>query len=298
MVFLRTRSGVRPDPGESMDHVHTVHPAAGGHLPQRLRPCALGLASKEPGVCSATPGTNPQLPLSSPSVWYQVVLPPAWRSPAAQQSNQLRPVRSVFTTALPAFGAACMSVPARSSQWSLPSPSTEQALPQSVGTRPWVVAVTPGTPHVLEATAPDARRWRTELRGNAGEIARLVLTLAAAPAPERAEKLTPRPPGASPPFAIVGLVSGASGIVGIATGVVFGALAASSRSELADAVNHDPRCSGVYPTAQCDPAAAPRLSALQDRAFTQSTISTVSLIAGGALLVGGIVVYLLAAKAR
>lgn len=154
------------------------------------------------------------------------------------------------------------------------------------GARPWVIAVMPAAPHVLEATASNGSRWRAEVNGKAGETVRLDIVLGAA----KASDVKPRP---TSPLATLGLLTAAVGVAGVVTGGVFGALASSSRSALADAVDGDPRCAGAYPNARCAPAAAARLGPLQDRAFTQSTVSTVSFIAGGVLVAGGIVMYVL-----
>jgi hypothetical protein len=48
-----------------------------GQFPHRASRAALGFASNASEVWSAIAATNPALPLSSPTVWYQVVLPPA-----------------------------------------------------------------------------------------------------------------------------------------------------------------------------------------------------------------------------
>jgi hypothetical protein len=160
----------------------------------------------------------------------------------------------------------------------------------SAGPRPWIIAVTPGTPHTLEATAPSGRQWRAEVNGKAGEIVRLEIDVR--PVSKDADAVAA--PHASRPLATVGIVAGALGIAGIATGAVFGALATSSRADLADAVKHDPQCTGVYPNARCAPAAEARLAPLQDRAFAQSTVSTITFVAGGVLLAGGILMYVLA----
>src|SRR5438046_10482852 len=79
-----TRSSSRRDTPRSI----TVDARAGhdavlshGH---RGRPDAVGFASNVLDVSSATAGTNPTLPPSSPRVEYQVVFPPACMSPVGQ----------------------------------------------------------------------------------------------------------------------------------------------------------------------------------------------------------------------
>jgi tetratricopeptide (TPR) repeat protein len=169
------------------------------------------------------------------------------------------------------------------------------------GTSPWTIVLTPGTTHVLDASAPDGRRWHAEVRGNAGDAVRF--DLAAVPSSPATMTTTPPVPadhaGAMPtrgPLATVGVITSAIGLASIATGVVFGALASSSRSDLAEAVNKDPQCSGKYPDAGCDRAAAPRLQPIRDRAFMQSTIADVGFIGGAALLVGGIIMFVVAPR--
>ncbi|MEO7040427.1 MAG: hypothetical protein ABI446_14190, partial [Gemmatimonadaceae bacterium] len=169
------------------------------------------------------------------------------------------------------------------------------------GTSPWTIALTPGTTHVLDASAPDGRRWHAQVRGNAGDTVRFDLT-AVANSPTTTTR-APTAPAAHPgttqtrgPLAAVGLGTGAVGLASIATGAVFGVLALSSRSDLADAVNNDPQCSGRYPDARCEPAAAPRLQPIRDRAFTQSTIADVGLIGGAALLAGGVIMFIVAPR--
>jgi hypothetical protein len=155
------------------------------------------------------------------------------------------------------------------------------------GERPWVITVMPDTPHVLAATAPNGATWRADVSGTAGQTVRLDVVLRS-PAQAKLAQLH----GTSP-LATLGAVAGAVGVAAVVTGVVFGVVASSSRSALADAVNRDPQCAGAYPNARCAPAAEARLGTFQDRAFTQSTISTVSFVAGGVLVAGGIVMYVL-----
>lgn len=168
------------------------------------------------------------------------------------------------------------------------------------GTSPWTIALTPGTTHVLDASAPDGRRWHAEVRGNAGDTVRFDLAAVANSPPTTTNPIAPADyAGATKtrgPLAAVGLGMGAIGLASVATGVVFGALALSSRSDLADAVNKDPQCSGKYPDARCEPAAASRLQPIRDRAFTQSTIADVGLIGGAALLAGGVIMFIVAPR--
>jgi hypothetical protein len=161
----------------------------------------------------------------------------------------------------------------------------------SQGTRPWVLAVTPGRLHKLSAIAPDGRRWQTDVAGSAGDVVHFDIAYERS---ESAQTDTPRDVGRPSPIRTIGLVVGAVGLGALATGGVFGLLASLSRSDLANAVNSDSQCTGTYPQSRCDPGAAERLQPIEDRAHTQSTVSTIAIIAGSVLFVGGGLMYLLA----
>jgi hypothetical protein len=164
----------------------------------------------------------------------------------------------------------------------------------SAGTRPWLIAVTPRAQHVIEASAPGGRRWRTEVNGNPGDMVRFDIELGAAAVEAGPRAADGDGRSSASPVRTVGFVVGTVGIASLASGIVFGALASSSRSDLADAVRTDPQCSGAYPDARCQPGAQARLGPIEDRAFLQSTVSTASFIAGGALLAGGLLMVVLA----
>jgi hypothetical protein len=74
-----------------------------------------------------------------------------------------------------------------------------------------------------------------------------------------------------------GLVVGAAGVVGLALGAVFGVEALSTKASHCDS------------NGQCDPGSA-------STAYSQATLSTLGLAAGGALLAGGVTLYLLAPR--
>lgn len=81
-------------------------------------------------------------------------------------------------------------------------------------------------------------------------------------------------------FALLG-----TGIAAVAVGTVFGALASGSW------IDAESRCNADY---VCDPAGHDAA----ERASTQATVATVGLIAGGALIVGGILVRVFGTSSR
>jgi len=85
---------------------------------------------------------------------------------------------------------------------------------------------------------------------------------------------------------IVGVVGAAGGVVGLGLGGIFGALAASDWSSAKSACNHQP--------ASCQTTSSSTGEA--SSASSKATISTVGLIAGGALFAGGVIVYFTAPK--
>ena len=103
-------------------------------------------------------------------------------------------------------------------------------------------------------------------------------------------------PGQAPPVIIeagagdtqrvVGYVLGAAGIAGLGAGAIFGGLALSTDADAAD------HCMADNPSV-CDTEGA----SLGETARTQGTLSTVFLIAGGALLATGFVVWIAAPSA-
>lgn len=156
---------------------------------------------------------------------------------------------------------------------------------------PWSIVVTPDVAHTLDAVAPDGRRWSARVRAPAGEVVRLEVVLDGRRVDAAVAEPTMAP--ASPSgLRTAGVIVGASGAVALVAGGVFAILAASFRSDLADAVGSDPRCRGTYPNASCDTAARSSLDPIERRAFVSSTLATVSLVAGAALLAGGIVLFL------
>jgi hypothetical protein len=87
---------------------------------------------------------------------------------------------------------------------------------------------------------------------------------------------------------ILGLVVGGIGVAGLAVGSVTGVLALGAKS---DAVNACPS----YPDRCASDGSGTRAN---DRATTLATISTISFVAGGALVAGGAVLFFLAPRAK
>jgi hypothetical protein len=170
-----------------------------------------------------------------------------------------------------------------------------------VGRAAWgaPIPVDPG-PHPIDASAPGRTPWhgQAQVAGPGAKASIEVPPLAEASAPPPiAPTPTPTPAPAAPAPApvspsrpsdgstqrILGLVVGGVGIVGIGVGSAFGLIAKSKNDSTSG------HCNGSV----CD---APTISTLSD-AKTDATISTIGFAAGGALLAGGVVLYLLAPSA-
>jgi hypothetical protein len=179
-----------------------------------------------------------------------------------------------------------------------------------VGAAVWgtPIPIDPGD-HTIDAAAPAKKTWSTTAKvGAAAEQAHVVIpSLQDEPGPSGASaQVTPAPVATTPaPTAVVstpsaatppaesdgstqrkiGIVVGGLGLVGIAVGGVFGGIAMGNES------NSKTLC----PTTVCS-----NVAAVQDdsNATNQALVSTVAMIAGGAVLVTGVVVYLTAPKKK
>jgi serine/threonine-protein kinase len=168
---------------------------------------------------------------------------------------------------------------------------------EAVGRAGWgtPIPVDPGG-HSIEASAPGRRTWQAQavVEGPAAKASIEVPALAAntsspvpappAPVPGSPGPETPPPAPSSPGSTqrVLGVVVAGVGLAGIAVGSVFGVLAGGHKSDAG------PHCSGTL----CD---ATGISDLAD-ARTAATVSTIGFIAGGALLAGGVVLYLVAPR--
>jgi hypothetical protein len=168
------------------------------------------------------------------------------------------------------------------------------------------IPIDPGD-HAIEASAPAKKTWsKTTKIGAAAEQAHVVVpslldepgpssasaSVASTPAAAKASAAPPPAPSTPPPAQsdgstqrTLGLVIGGVGIVGVAVGSVFGILAMGSESS----------SKNLCPTDACASAAAVQDDA---NARTQATVSTVAMIAGGAVLVTGAVIFFTAPKGK
>ena len=189
---------------------------------------------------------------------------------------------------------------------------------EKVGRAVWgtPIPVDPGT-HPIEASAPGRKAWLAQakvegpgsktsievppLGGDAGPVQPAGSSPPAAPLPVSPLPVSPGPvspgpvsPGPVSPGAprsssegstqrVLGLVVAGVGVAGIAVGSVFGFVAKGHDNDAG------PHCTGT----ECD---ALGISALSD-ARSAATVSTLTFIAGGAVLTGGVVLYLVAPRA-
>jgi hypothetical protein len=157
------------------------------------------------------------------------------------------------------------------------------------------IAVDPG-PHTVDASAPGRAPWHGQatVDGPSAKVSIEVPPLAEtapAPAPPSATPPSPAPPPPAPAPApsspgstqrLLGVIVGGVGIVGVGVGSVFGLLAMSQNNSIGG------HCNGNV----CDSTGVSTVN----QARTDATVSTVGFVAGGALLAGGIVLYLTAPR--
>jgi hypothetical protein len=150
----------------------------------------------------------------------------------------------------------------------------------------------PGT-HVIQADAPGKQTWSSTIVVSAGGETLEVLvppleavqTEPAVQPPAVAamgpEDTTPGSGGRRP----IALVVGGAGVVGVGVGVAFGLVAISQWSGV----------SSKCPSGHCpDPATAAAETDAKNSASTSATVSTVSLLLGGAALATGLTLWLTA----
>jgi serine/threonine-protein kinase len=158
------------------------------------------------------------------------------------------------------------------------------------------IPVDPG-PHAVDATASGRKPWHGQVTvdGPAAQASLEVPVLEAGPAPEAPPVAAPAPALAAAPVPppppsngtgqrVIGAIIGGVGVVGVALGAVFGAMAKSDNDDAGK---------------QCltDTACTPQALTLTTSAKHEATGSTVGFIAGGALLATGVVVFLTAPHA-
>lgn len=141
------------------------------------------------------------------------------------------------------------------------------------------IPVDPGA-HVIEATAPERRAFKETVTVGKERDERTVDVPALAPAEAGASRGGSR--GTAQRVA-AGAVAGV-GLAGVVVGSIFGAMALGKKSDAAGQCTADLRvCSTPG-------------KALVDEAKSDGMVSTVTFIAGGALLVGGVVLFLVAPR--
>jgi hypothetical protein len=160
-----------------------------------------------------------------------------------------------------------------------------------VGQAQWATALPiDAGPHQVEASAPGKRPWQQTVTIS-GEGKLVTVNIPALDdAPAGSQQLPPPGPGGQPmpppggdttpsstPM-ILGLTIGAVGVAGIVVGAAFGVIALNKKGEVDDLCPDLNNCTdqGI---------------AVNDEAKTAATISTIGFIAGGALLVTGIVLW-------
>jgi hypothetical protein len=171
-----------------------------------------------------------------------------------------------------------------------------------VGATLWGTAtpIDPGD-YTIEASAPGKKKWSSIASvGPNGAVTVTIPELeagdlpAAAPAaaavassPPTGSELPASSPDATPRSSskqrTIGLVVGGAGVVGLGLGAVFGLQSMSKHS------SYTSHCTGNV----CDSAAVP----LHDEAVKAGNLSTIAFIAGGALVVGGAVLWLTSPRA-
>jgi len=153
------------------------------------------------------------------------------------------------------------------------------------------VPIDPGT-YPVDASAPGRVAWKGQLAAAEGKVSVIdVPALAATPVSG------PLPPKKKPPVAhpgrgrrIAGLAIVGLGVGGLAAGGFFGAKARSINQEASDLCGGD--------IARCDPARTNEAQDKVDEARSAANFSTIGAIAGGALVVTGVILYITAPKAE
>ena len=139
----------------------------------------------------------------------------------------------------------------------------------------------------VEASAPGKLPWSQDVQvaGEGRQVSLQIPALVDAPEVSAATPGVAAGPGQQPPSegvsaaTVAGLTIAGVGLVGIGIGSAFGVIAMGKKSDVDALCPDETRC-----TAQG--------IATNDEAKTAGTVSTVAFIAGGALLVGGVVIWL------
>jgi len=162
---------------------------------------------------------------------------------------------------------------------------------KEVGEPQWGIEVPiDGGSHSIVAKAPGKKPWETtiDVEPENDRVEVVVPTLEDAPEPVEPvppRRLPERPPpqGADgTPYLVGGIVAGSLGVIGVALGATFGALAINKKSASLDNCPEPPNgctAEGV---------------ALRDDAFTFAHVSTATFVIGGAGIATGLLLILLA----
>jgi hypothetical protein len=172
-----------------------------------------------------------------------------------------------------------------------------------------VVATTPGT-HALEVSAPEKETWHARVSVSPPERDATIPTLTvsllpaplAAPPPAEPPAQNPAPPPASTPAVppssanderggaqrTTALVLGGVGVAGLALGVVTGAIAIVRAAD----IKH--KCGGDV--GSCETSAFPTENDAASTTRTIANVSTVSFVAGGAVLAGAALLWFTAPR--
>jgi tetratricopeptide (TPR) repeat protein len=193
---------------------------------------------------------------------------------AAEKTAELRPKLATLVVQVPAEVRAIPGLlltrdgaPLGEGQWGIP-------IPVDVGT------------HLVVAKAPDHKTWegRVEVTTDGGKASLLVQPLAAEPKTARPSPVAdagPERPWQRP----VGIAAMGLGGAGLALGAVLGSLAIAKKGE-----SDESHCNAQN---RCDPTGLE----MRGEAVSLGNGSTVALAVGGAVLAGGIALFVTAPKA-
>ena len=147
------------------------------------------------------------------------------------------------------------------------------------------ILVDPGD-YVIEATAPERKPFKTTVAVK-GEGARVSVPISLIPVEDFSRKEVPEPPPPSSPFGaqrIAAIAVGAAGVGGVVAGSVFG----MSAKDAYEKAMGDP---SLCPTKK---TCYPEGKSLVDQAQSDALASTITFIAGGLALAGGVVLFVTA----
>jgi hypothetical protein len=160
------------------------------------------------------------------------------------------------------------------------------------------IPVDPG-PHVIDASAPGHKHWSNvvQIGSKRDQIAVNLPPLEASPdavvvpppvvaqpAQPASQQQTAKDDSTGKTQRIVGIAVAGVGVVGVVVGAVFGLVASGKKSDATSNCNAD--------LSKCNSAGVDAMSS----ARSSATISTIGFIAGGALVAGGVVLYVTAPK--